>query len=147
MTTAHDIVAAARGLLGVRFAHQGRSEAGLDCLGLLLLSAERAGLRVDDMSPLALDVPDYGARPDAALLHSKLGEHLVAVVQAQPGDILLLRIDGRAQHLALVSDYPIDGVCGMIHAYAATRKVVEHAYDTQWKRATQRIFRLPQLAD
>ena len=124
MTTTHDIVAAARGLLGVRFAHQGRSEAGLDCLGLLLLSADRAGVRINGLSPLALDVPDYGARPDAALLQSKLGEHLVAVRQARPGDILLLRIDGRAQHLALVSDYPQQGMCGMIHAYAATRNVV-----------------------
>ncbi|MFM9889785.1 MAG: NlpC/P60 family protein [Rickettsiales bacterium] len=145
MTTAHELVAAARSYLGVRFAHQGRSDAGLDCLGLLLLSAEKAGLRFGGLSALALDVPHYGTRPDSVLLGSKLGDYLVAVHVAQPGDILLLAIDGRPQHLALVSDYPAKGMLGMIHAYAATRKVVEHAYDAHWQAATRQIFRLPQL--
>lgn len=145
MTSPQHIVAAARRFLGVRFAHQGRSAAGLDCLGLLLLSAQQAGLTFGGVGALALETPDYGARPDTQLLQARLLEHLLPVRTAQPADILLLAIEGRPQHLALVSDYPQAGELGMIHAYALARAVVEHRYDAQWRQATRRIFRLPQL--
>lgn len=42
MTTQESVIAEARALLGVRFAHQGRHpQHGLDCLGFLLVVAER----------------------------------------------------------------------------------------------------------
>ena len=64
-TGQRDVIACARQLVGVRFAHQGRSVAGLDCLGLLLLTARTLGLQFDGMGVEALDVPHYGARPSA----------------------------------------------------------------------------------
>ncbi len=142
MTTPHDIIAAARSFLGVRFVHQGRSAAGLDCLGLLLVTAEKAALRFDGKSALELDVPRYGMKPDTVLLHTKLMGHLRPVETPQPGDVLLLAIDGRPQHLAIVSDYPAAGELGMIHSYAAAKQVVEHRYDAYWRAATARVFRL-----
>jgi hypothetical protein len=142
MTTAGDIVAGARRFIGVRFAHQGRSAQGLDCLGLLLATAQVCGIDFTERAP------DYGTRPDTDLLQAKLALHLQRVTDGtlQAADILLLNIDGRPQHLALLSDYPATGEFGMIHAYAVARKVVEHRYDAQWQRATQAVYRLPQLA-
>jgi hypothetical protein len=147
MTTAHEVIACARQFAGVRFAHQGRTAAGLDCLGLLLLTAQTLGLQVDGAGVAALDVPHYGTRPDAMLLKKKLDTHLQPIEKAslRTADIVLLKIDGMPQHLALITDYPMAGELGMIHAYAPARAVVEHRYDPQWQRDTYRAYRLPHL--
>jgi hypothetical protein len=139
------LLTAARGFLGVPFAHQGRSRQGLDCLGLLMLSAEAAGLRIDGRMPQAYDQRTYGHRPDCAYLERMLGMCLrpVSLTHKRPGDVLLLRIEGRAQHLALVSDYPAAGSLGMIHAYAVARKVVEHRLDESWEAAIHGVYSLP----
>jgi len=146
MTQHKHILTEARKLLGVRFQHQGRDAAhGVDCLGLLLVVAAQCGVQFGEVSPLALDVPDYRLKPDADALRTRLETllHPVENVAMQYGDILLLAIDGAAQHLALLSDYPVAGEFGMIHAYAPARKVVEHRYDNAWRKATVAVFRLP----
>lgn len=114
MTTSHEVIACARQFAGVRFAHQGRSVAGLDCLGLLLLTAQTLGFAFDGAGVDALDVPHYGTRPDALLLKQKLDTHLHPLDRTDVGeaDIVLLKIDGRPQHLALITDYPMAGGAG-----------------------------------
>ena len=148
MTTSHEVIACARQFAGVRFVHQGRSAAGLDCLGLLLLTAQTLELSFDGQGVEALDVPHYGARPDALLLKQKLDAHLMPIEKSEvrEADIVLLKIDGRPQHLGLLTDYPLAGELGMIHAYAPAREVVEHRYDAHWRRDTYTAYRLPQLA-
>lgn len=137
-------VACARSFLGVRFAHQGRNPAsGLDCLGLLIATAEKAGISIDGFPPRMLDDRQYGHRPDTEYLQETLARYLQPVATAEIGDVLLLRIHGRPQHLALVSDYPAVGEYGMIHAYAAARKVVEHRLDALWRQQIHCIYRLP----
>jgi hypothetical protein len=119
MTTAGDIIACARQFIGVRFAHQGRTLEGLDCLGLLLISAQTVGLTVDGEEVNAFDIPHYGTRPDAQLLRKKLDSHLLPIERSiiREGDVALLKIDGLPQHLALITNYPMHGELGMIHAY------------------------------
>ncbi len=147
MTTACDMIACARSHVGVRFAHQGRSIHGVDCLGLLILTAQQLQLRFEGKGAEELDVPHYGTRPDVLLLKEKLDTHLVPVAFAQvrEGDVVLLKIDGSPQHLALLTDYPMQGELGMVHAYAPARKVVEHRYDALWRRETYAAYRLPML--
>lgn len=137
------LVREARALCGVPFCHQGRTPAGLDCLGLLMLAAHRADYRLGGLAPDAYDRRDYGARPDTEFLQAQLDAHLQRVDRMAFGDVLLLRIEGRAQHLALVSDYPAPNVHGMIHAYAVARQVVEHRLDGHWQRQIHAIYRLP----
>lgn len=137
------LVAIARDFLGVRFAHQGRHPAtGLDCLGLLIATATKAGITLQGKMPQILDDRQYGTRPDTEYLQAMLGNHLQVVDSPQKGDVLLLNIGGRPQHLALVSDYPVSGELGMIHAYAVARRVVEHRLDTLWQRAIHQIYRI-----
>lgn len=145
MTTRDRVIAEARALLGVRFRHQGRHAVhGLDCLGLLLVVAERSGLTIAGQPARALDACDYGSRPDAMRLQATLEQALcLRTGSAQPGDVLLLKIQGAPQHLALVSDYPQPGALGMIHAYALARRVVEHRYDDAWQQATHAIYYFP----
>jgi len=142
MNKACELIAHARQFLGVRFVHQGRTAQGLDCLGLLMLSAKKAGLYPGGSSIEALDIPHYGARPDAVLLKQTLDRYLqpINVAQLQKGDVVLLKIDGAAQHLALISDYPMAEELGMIHAYAPARRVIEHRYDAHWRDATYAAY-------
>ena len=137
------LVASARAFLGVRFSHQGRHPAtGLDCLGLLIATASRAGVTLQGKAPEALDDRQYGVRPDTDYLQRMLGAHLQAVDAPEIGDVLLLSIDGRPQHLALVSDYPVADELGMIHAYAVARKVVEHRLDEAWRQKIHQVYRV-----
>lgn len=135
----HVLVAQARRYLGVRFAHQGRSkETGVDCLGLLLCAAEDSGLSVRQY-----DRRDYRAFPDTEMLRVQLDHALDRVDTIQTGDVILFNIEGRPQHLALVSDYPAENVHGVIHAYAPMRKVVEHRLDAMWQQRIEQVYRLP----
>lgn len=143
----HAIVACARHFLGVRFTHQGRSGEGLDCLGLLLVTAERAGLAFERTPVMALDVPTYGVRPDVHFLRQRLDRFLVPipVQELAPADVVLLKVNGSPQHLAIISDYPMAGELGMIHAYAPARKVIERRYDPAWRHETYAAYRLPHV--
>lgn len=144
MTTTSDIITAARARVGVRFAHQGRGEQALDCLGLLLDVARELNVRLRDDQLLSSEIPTYGARPDTVLLKARLDAALEPVDRAsvRPADIVLLKVDGSPRHLAILSDYPIPGELGMIHAYAPARQVIEHRYDEYWRVQTYAAYRL-----
>lgn len=122
MTTRADIVAEARQWLGVRWHHQGRNRAGIDCIGLAIEVAHAFGLS-------RFDITDYSRQPDPVMMRALLAEHMdaIAVASALPGDLLLMRFERDPQHVAIMTD------TGIIHAYAQARKVVEHRLDSQWK--------------
>jgi cell wall-associated NlpC family hydrolase len=147
MHLSQQIVASARSWRGTRFTHQGRLKAtdthkgGVDCLGLLVGVADELGLEKAGKRLSSLDETDYSHFPDGKRLYGKLCEVMRRVdkVNIQPGDVVLLEIKGSPQHLAIISDYP-DGL-GMIHAYAASRKVVEHRLDDGWREKISTAFR------
>lgn len=146
MITRDALVTQARQYLGVRFAHQGRSKVtGVDCLGLLLCVAQDVGIRLNQKDVRHYDRTDYGAYPCPIMLRAQLDHALIAIDEARVGDILLLNIEGRPQHLALVSDYHHTESLGMIHAYAPMRKVVEHRLDEMWQGAIEQRYRVPEL--
>lgn len=146
------IPSTARQFLGVPFAHQGRSLHGLDCLGLLILTAQTLDLRFHGKPATALDEVDYSHRPDVARLYGKLAENLtpVSTDEMQPGDIALFTIAARAQHLGIIGDYqgPCEGkeksahALSLIHAYAPARKVVEHRFCQTWQSRVFQMFRM-----
>ena len=143
------IVALARGWIGTRFRHQGRLKqcaahrGGVDCLGLLIGVADEARLTFAGQFASALDDTQYGHFPDAGRLRAALSHYLQSKTldRLQPADVLLLRVDGRAQHLALASEYPGGGLA-MIHAYAPARAVVEHRLDKDWLSRVEAVFAL-----
>lgn len=116
------IVAAARGLLGVRFRLQGRSaEGGVDCVGLVELALTRAGH--GGTAPRA-----YGLRfGDEARARSWLGEAgLRGAREALPGDVALARPGPLQLHLMIVTPG------GHVHAHAGLRRVVETPGASPW---------------
>ncbi len=154
-----DIVLAARGWIGTRYAHQGRLKAApgqagaCDCLGLLIGVAKELGLvaaasQGQRQTPLyAYDELDYGRHPDSQKLQVRLQELLLPVAHEtiSPGDIALFTIDGEARHLGIISDYKIQGgvALGLIHAYAPARAVVEHRLDEKWRNRLAALYRIP----
>lgn len=120
MTTRQQIVDEARSYIGCRWHHQGRSRAGVDCVGLVIRVAHALGLS-------DFDIADYSRQPDPAMMRALLALHMEPVGQPQIGDVLLMKFEREPQHVAIVTDQ------GIIHAYAQTRRVVEHRLDSLWK--------------
>jgi cell wall-associated NlpC family hydrolase len=135
MITRPQIITEARKFLGARWQHQGRTPTAIDCAGLIIKVAHNLGIT-------DFDETNYARRPDSLRLMELLNQHAVKTKShGQPGDILLLSFQGAAQHLAIMTDI------GMIHAYAAARKVVEHAVNEQWRSRIVDIYQYPGVKD
>lgn len=144
-----EVVVCARGWVGTRFSHQGRlkrttlHKGGVDCLGLLVGVAAELNLPDRLGKPfVAADMTDYSHLPDVEKLRATLCEvmEMVPFNHMQMGDVLLMDVDGRAQHLGIVSES--GGVLGLIHAYAPVRGVVEHPLDAWWLARVVAVFRV-----
>lgn len=101
-----EIAAVAEGWVGVPFRWQGSVKAGCDCKGLIAGIAREAG-RPEATDP-ELVAGDYGGKVDTRRIRATL-ERLfdrVPTSDRQPGDLLLLRLDGKAQHLAIYAPQP-----------------------------------------
>jgi len=134
IATRAEYVEAARSFLGVRWQHQGRSEQGIDCVGLLVVPACRLGLlRPED------DVTNYPRQPDGEELSALLHRYCVRLARwqdAQPGDVLAIKYADQPQHVAIVTRaYDSRWGAYIIHAFGNTEtggKVVEHRVDNRW---------------
>lgn len=129
---ARGIAAAARAMLGWPFRPQGRGPRGVDCLGLVLLAAEGAGL-VIPAPRLSL----RGHRPDgvdALLLAAGLWR--LPAEGALPGDVLLGFPAALQAHLGVRTDR------GVVEAHAGLGRVVERPLgkDSGWSSS----WRLPE---
>lgn len=123
-------IAAARGLCAAqtRFRHQGRTERGVDCAGLLVYSMAAAGRTLKDADGYGR-IP-YKARLEGLLI-TNFGEPLVTEEPLAEGDIVLLKMTMDPSHVGIVTNYPHGG-CAILHAYAQQRRVVEHRMDAEW---------------
>jgi NlpC/P60 family putative phage cell wall peptidase len=131
------MIVAARRCLGTPFHHQGRQPGiGLDCIGLIVIALQAAGMTVQDRF-------DYAPRPDgASLIDGLLAHGAIPVTTHFPGDILLFRYDQQPQHVALA--LPDDH---MIHAFAPAGRVVESVIGDYWRRRLLGVYRFPFLTD
>lgn len=108
----------ARESLGVRFEHQGRSRAGLDCVGLIVVTYRALGYRIDDFTA-------YGRSNDPEEFEARLKANF-DLLEGQPkiGCVLAFWLVDKQfpQHVAIC--------CGetMIHAYADENFVREERW-------------------
>ncbi|WP_336965411.1 peptidoglycan endopeptidase [Sphingobium aquiterrae] len=116
------IAAAARQLVGVPFRLHGRSaEAGVDCVGLVLLAMAAAGR-------LRAEPGRYGLRGgDAETFAGWMkAAGLRRVRKGRPGDLMLVRPGPAQFHLMIC----VEG--GTVHAHAGLRRVVEMPGAPPW---------------
>lgn len=94
-----EIVAEARRWINTPFEPQQSCRgAGADCKGLVVGVARECGLPAAS-SPYAA-IADY-RRVDSELLLRGLNDTMDKVIQPQPGDILLILLAGKPQHMAI----------------------------------------------
>lgn len=112
-----EIAAVARSFLGVRWTHQGHTRSGVDCVGLVRAVGDELGLLPDD-----LIIPPYRTQPDASLL-SYFDRYMdrVPARKARLGSVLIFGFGPSPHHAGIIVDASNGGI---VHAYAAHRKVV-----------------------
>ena len=115
-----DYAGRARALVGTRFRLQGRTELGLDCVGL---AAATYAIPADKIRR------DYRIRGDhAGEVRQTLRAYFrrVAARESRAGDLMLLRVAQDQLHLAIRTDE------GFVHAHAGLRRVVETPSMPEW---------------
>ena len=131
MKNPDDLIMLARDWLGTPFHHQGRSRAGVDCVGVIILPAQLLGLQINDML-------GYSHQPHGILQH-EIAKQLVRIniCELAVGDVLLMQWD-EPQHVALVTNIaPLT----VLHAFAQVRKVIEHELDPFMQKRITGVFR------
>lgn len=99
MTVGEAVVVEARGWIDTPFEPQQSCRgAGCDCKGLIVGVARECGLPAADSTYAAM--ADY-RRVDSDLLRRGLEETMDLVAVAEPGDILLILLAGKPQHMAI----------------------------------------------
>lgn len=131
-----DFVAAARALKGARWRHRGRKPWAVDCVGLLVLAAEKVGF--DVLAP-----HNYGREPWENMLQRGLQANFGSPLppdQAQYGDVALIRWrKGDPSHIAIVGDHP-EGWLTLIHAHNI-HGVVEHSLAPPFDKVIVEVYR------
>ena len=134
LVTADAVIAEARLWLGVPWRHQGRTRAGVDCAGLVVMVARR--LRLADY-----DATGYSRRASGFdfVRHFQAAMAAVRVAEAVPGDVLVFADGAYPCHcgfLSLWQDHP-----HLIHAHVSRRQVVEEPYIGEWPGSVRFAFR------
>jgi cell wall-associated NlpC family hydrolase len=128
--TGMDVVAEARGWIGTRWSHQGRTRDGVDCAGLVIKVAHSLGA-------FEFDTADYGPQAKDESMLALCREHLeeIAYSQAKPGDIAVMRF-GTNRHIGFFADY-LHGGLSIVHAFTPARKVIEHGFSEEWLKSNK----------
>lgn len=116
----HDFEARARALVGSPFRLQGRSEQGLDCVGVAISAY---GVPADRVRR------NYRMRGNhAAEIRETLERHFrrVPTAQLRPGDLMLMRVSADQLHIGIRT------CAGFVHAHAGLRRVVETPAMPDW---------------
>ena len=140
MPSRTDIVAVARGYLGVPWRHQGRTRAGLDCAGLIVMVARDLGLSDYDSTAYGRRAQGHGFL--SPFRHTMDG---VPVPDMRIGDVLLFADAAYPCHCGIVSER--HEVPHLIHAYALRRQVVEEPYAGEWPAKVKFCFRFRGIED
>lgn len=143
-----DIVRAAMSLLGTPFVHQGRMPgAGLDCIGVVVATAQLAGLRIRDMIHYA-----RAPNPRVLLREAEQSFDKLELGQEGFGDVGLTWLNpalAGLPHHAFVMVPPPNGSKDsnpwMVHALRANRRVVHNPWADPWKQATHSFWRFKGL--
>lgn len=140
MPVSLDVVATARGYLGVPWRHQGRSRLGLDCAGLIVLTGRDLGLSDHDRT-------GYSRHAQGLQFVDAFREAMdpVPLSRMTPGDVLLFADEAYPCHCGIVSE--ARGVPHLIHAHALRRKVMEEPLSAEWRAKLRFAFRFRGLED
>lgn len=126
------VVDECRSLIGTLYLHQGRTEHGVDCIGLPVLALERLGL------------PKYDPQPryprDASGQLQPLIEQFCEPISSQHGALALFKIAGAVRHCGVLTT---DNGDRLIHAYQNVGMVKEHILNGFWRNKLVATYAMP----
>lgn len=120
---ATDVVTEARKWVGTKWVHQGRNNFGIDCFGLVVMTAAGLGVPVED-------IEGYRRTPHPELFTQHAHKIFDPAEAPAPGMIAIFRQARFPCHLGIFTEQ--HGVLHIIHSYAAFRRVVEEPFAYQW---------------
>lgn len=123
------IVSTARSYIGTPYRHQGRSIAGMDCIGLVIRVGEDCGYQINHEKYV------YEQIPNPIVLWAGMNSNFKPQKVIREGDILVFRIYKEPQHMALYA-----GGNRMIHAYENISKVSEHNFTPAWQKRLLAVY-------
>jgi cell wall-associated NlpC family hydrolase len=136
MVDSKQIVQAARSLINTPYQHQGRTaQKGLDCLGVVILTAKIAGVIDRDFDFLGY------SRSGNGLLQVEIERYCAEWTELTEGAIALFDLDGRPNHCAVISKS--SSVFNIIHAYENAGRVREHELIPWWANRIEKIYAFP----
>ncbi|MEX1034648.1 MAG: NlpC/P60 family protein [Sneathiella sp.] len=137
MSERQRIIEGARGWIGTRWQHQGRSRAGgVDCIGLIVMVARELGIPVQD-------VTGYRRRQDGRQFLSEIHKQLEIIPSTdwKKGDIGVFKESSFPIHVGFLGWR--NDIATVIHAHARRRQVIEEplaAYGAPFL-----VFSLPEV--
>jgi cell wall-associated NlpC family hydrolase len=124
----------ARTMIKWPFMAKGRGPTGIDCSGLLYVSACKAGLPAVDLDAYPTDFHGY---PFVAAFAERMNR-VHRINDALPGDVMLIgKTIDTVQHAGLFTDHGT-----FIHASFTKGQVAETVYDAYYRELTFYVFRM-----
>jgi cell wall-associated NlpC family hydrolase len=148
--TRAQILTAARAHLGAPFRHQGRSPAGMDCVGLLVLVGRTLGYAHRDVTGYSRRATGRGFLEH---FHAALDE--ITPQAARAGDVLVFvetvypchtGILSAVDETGIVTD-TTTGIPHLIHAHALRGSVLEEPFLGEWPAKLRFAFRFRGLEE
>lgn len=134
-----EIIAEARSWIGVKWKHQGRTRSGVDCLGLIVVTAQKLGISDADERV-------YSPRPDGKSLVKRFAEEMdeISLKEIRAADVILFADSIYPCHVAFVSEK--HGQLYIIHSHATRRQVLEERYAYEWPEKARKAYRFKEAA-
>ena len=124
--------------IGVKFRHRGRTDRGLDCVGLVIRAAMDCGYNKYEEEEFA-----YGREPDSGVLLDVLATHFGEPIDGPPevNDVALIRLRSglKPTHVGIITTHP-DGL-GIIHTHSRIHKVVYQRVSEEMKSLLAGVYR------
>ena len=132
-----DIVEAARTLINTPYKHQGRTRYGLDCSGVIVVTAMLAGL-----TDSIWGETNYSRNSNNSL-QKGLERYCYPMEKLQVGTVALFKLSPIPYHCGIITNY--EGDLGLLHAYENVGKVREHALIPWWRDKIYKIYGFPNV--
>lgn len=140
--TREEIVAEARRYAALKtpWRHRGRSETGLDCIGLAVMIFDKFGLEYMDQS-------GYSRTPDGDKFVDLMKAHFTVAspVKLKPGMLIVFQDSSRPCHVGIYAER--DGQPRIIHATADRRVTIEEPYDRHLSSRFRMALDFPGVED
>lgn len=141
MITHREVFEAALRYKDVPWKHQGRSDKGIDCLGLVVRVAIDLGLPGTE-NALSIDTRDYSRVTPMGICKELMNGGMLRASKPISGAVVVFAQGGTyTTHLGILGSGRFE--LELVHAYAPSRRVVHHVFDDGWRKNARAFFLYP----